>query len=156
MAELTSKPSPTVFGTKAGFNSCKLESSLGSTDTSPLNPLVYVRYRDHVVYKNTFQPQMEAAERETIGWLAKQNDEILLIEHDRAVQPIGVASGQGNTMIILRICIMEMHELPLQNNLNWHLNCKQVIIETESAFRPSERKTQPINKKGMDKKHCKR
>ena len=38
MAELTSKPSPDVFGTKAGFNSCKLESAQGSTGISPLCP----------------------------------------------------------------------------------------------------------------------
>ncbi len=38
MAELTSKPSPDVFGTKVGFNSCKLESAQGSTGTSPLCP----------------------------------------------------------------------------------------------------------------------
>ena len=39
MAELTSKPSPDgIFGTKAGFNSCKSESAQGSTDTSPLCP----------------------------------------------------------------------------------------------------------------------
>jgi transposase-like protein len=38
MAELTSKPSPGVCGTKAGFNSCKLESAQGSTGTSPLCP----------------------------------------------------------------------------------------------------------------------
>ena len=38
MAELTSKSSPDVFGTKVGFNSCKLESAQGSTGTSPLCP----------------------------------------------------------------------------------------------------------------------
>jgi hypothetical protein len=38
MAELTSNPSPDVFGTKVGFNSCKLESAQGSTGVSPLCP----------------------------------------------------------------------------------------------------------------------
>jgi ribosomal protein L37AE/L43A len=39
MAELTSKPSPDgIFGTKVGFNSCKLESAQVSTGTSPLCP----------------------------------------------------------------------------------------------------------------------
>jgi integrase/ribosomal protein L37AE/L43A len=39
MAELTSKSSPDgIFGTKAGFNSCKLESAQGSTGNSPLCP----------------------------------------------------------------------------------------------------------------------
>jgi predicted RNA-binding Zn-ribbon protein involved in translation (DUF1610 family) len=38
MAELTSKPSTDVFGTKVGSKSCKLESAQGSTDVSPLCP----------------------------------------------------------------------------------------------------------------------
>ena len=34
---------------------------------------VYVRYKDHVLFKHTQQPVAEAIERESIGWLAKQN-----------------------------------------------------------------------------------
>ena len=61
MAELTSNPSPDVFGTKAGSKSCKSELAQGSAGNSPLNPLIYVRYRDHVIFKNILQPQSRHA-----------------------------------------------------------------------------------------------
>jgi hypothetical protein len=138
MAELTSKPSPNgKLGTKVGFNSCKLESAQGSTDTSPLCPLIYVRYKDHVIYKNMLQLSPDVIERETVGWLTHENQDILHIEHDRPIE----LKGKGNGIIIVRSCIIEV--LPLQKNSNWHLNCRQAIEEDEYAFRTSERKTQP-------------
>ena len=111
----------------------------GSVNTSPLHPLFYVRYQDHVIYKNIIQPNPEAIERETVGWLANENQEIILIEHDRTVQQKDVSSGKSNGIIILKSCILEVQ--PLQKNLNRHLNRRQAIEEDEYAFRPSERKT---------------
>ena len=131
MAELTVNPSPDVFATKVGSKSCKSELAQGSADTSPLNPLIYVRYRDHVIFKNILQPSPEAIERETVGWLAHENQEILLIEHDRTIEK----KGKGNGIIILRSCIVEVK--PLQKVSNWYLNCKQAIEEDEYAFRPN-------------------
>ncbi len=61
MAELTpKKPSPDgIFGTKAGFNSCKLESSQDSTGTSPLCPQCGSKkvWRDgqRLIYSETIQ-----------------------------------------------------------------------------------------------------
>jgi hypothetical protein len=146
MAELTSKPSPDVFGTKAGSKSCKSESAQGSAGTSPLCPLVYVRYKDHVIYKNILQPIAEAAERETIGWLTKQNEEILLIEHDRTLQRDKMPCGQGNGIIILKSCVLEISLLdlpPLQKNSNCHLNSQTNNSKGEFALKPKKRKTQP-------------
>ena len=72
MAELTVKPSPDVFGTKVGSKSCKSEPAQGSTGTSPLNPLIYVRYRDHVLFNNVLQPSPEAIEaKQLVGCLRK-------------------------------------------------------------------------------------
>jgi hypothetical protein len=136
MAELTSKPSPYgKLGTKAGFNSCKLESAQDSTGASPLCPLIYVRYKDHVIYKNMLQLSPDVIERETVGWLTHENQDVLHIENDRPIE----LKGKGNGIIIVRSCIIEV--LPLQKNLNWHLNRKQAIEVGEYAFRMSERKT---------------
>ena len=85
--------------------------------TSPAFPSdspVYVRYKDHVLFKNIKQPIAEAVERETIGWLTKQTEEIMLIEHDRTIPNAQIPSGQGSGVIILKSCILEMRELPLQ------------------------------------------
>ena len=52
----------------------------------PLGSVVYVRYKDHVLYRNIRNPIEEAVERETAGWLTRENGEIILIEHDRTPQ----------------------------------------------------------------------
>jgi len=128
---------------------CRSEPAQGSANTSPLHPLLYVRYKDHVIYKNIFQPDPEAIERETVGWLAHENQDIILIEHDRTIQRKDISSGKSNGIIILRSCILEI--VPLQNNLNWHLNSAEPTSKGEYAFRPTERKTHSLNPKGEKK-----
>jgi hypothetical protein len=119
--------------------------------TSSLGSAVYVRYKDHVLFKNIQQPIAEAVERETIGWLTKQNDEILLIEHDRTIPNPQIPSGQGNGVIILKSCIVEIRKLPLQKTSNCHLNSAQPIVKDEYALRPTERKTRSPIPKGEKK-----
>jgi hypothetical protein len=114
--------------------------------------LVYVRYKDHVLFKNIFEPVAEAVERETIGWLTKQNDELMLIEHDRAI-PGNL--GGVNGVVILKSCILEMHALPLQKNSRWYLNCQQnkgkIRVRAPSQ---KERKTQPKTTKREGKNNA--
>jgi hypothetical protein len=156
-----------MFGTQAGSKSCKSEFPDGSAGTSPLNPhvtttplgfclgsAVYVRYKDHVLFKNISQPIAEAIKRETIGWLTKQNDEIMLIEHDRTIPNLQLPNGQGSGVIILKSCIIEIHELPLQKNSEWHLNSQENKDKGEYALQPKKRKTHP--KRGKDGDKCKR
>ena len=102
--------------------------------------LVYVRYKDHVLFKNVEQPVAEAVERETVGWFTKETEEIMLIEHDRTVPNIQIPSGQGNGIIILKSCIIEMHQLLLQDS-DCHLNTSETTDKTEYALHSTERKT---------------
>jgi len=121
--------------------------------TAPVGSAVYVRYKDHVIFKNIPEPVAEAAERETVGWLTKQNEEIMLIEHDRTVQSLETSSGQGNGIVILKNCVLEMRVLcprPLQKASNCHLNFAEPIVKDEYALQPKKRKTQP-NRTGADK-----
>ncbi len=62
--------------------------------TVPSGSAVYIRYKDHVIFKNIPQQVAEAAEREKVGWLTKQNEEIMLIEHDRTVQSLEKSRDQ--------------------------------------------------------------
>jgi len=103
---------------------------------------VYVRYKDHVLFKNIKQPIAEAIERETIGWLTKQTDEIMLIEHDRTIPNAELPSGQGNGVIILKTCVTEIRKLPLQKTSNCHLNSEKTTNHSEYALQPKKRKTQ--------------
>ncbi len=112
--------------------------------TSPafsLGSPVYIRYKDHVLFKNIQQPIEEAVERETIGWLSKQTDEIMLIEHDRTIPNAQIPSGQGSGVIILKSCIIEMRELPLQKSSKWILNSPNDKGKGEFALQPKKRKT---------------
>jgi hypothetical protein len=106
-----------------------------------LGSAVYVRYRDHVLFKNIEQPVAEAIERETLGWFAKETEEIMLIEHDRAVPYADIGSSQGNGVIILKSCIVEMRELPLQENSGCHLNSSRTTVKDEYALPTKKRKT---------------
>jgi len=109
-----------------------------------LGSAVYIRYKDHVLFKNIKQPVEEAMERETIGWLSKETSEIILVEHDRTMPNLQLNRGQGSGLIILKSCIIEIHELPLQKPSNWHLNSSETIVKGEYALLPKKRKTQNV------------
>ena len=120
------------------------EKTMDSTISSfPLGSGVYVRYKDHVLYKNVEQPMARAVERETVGWFAKETEEIILIEHDRTVPNADIQSSLGNGIIILKSCIVETRELPLQENSGCHINSSQTIVKDEYALHPKKRKTHP-------------
>ena len=139
MAELTDNPSTPdcIFGTKASSNNCKSDATIYA-GVSYLCPLVYVRYKDHVFFKNMQNPKAQAIERETIGWVKGETDELLLLENDWAIPS---QDKNVNGLIILKNCIVEAHPLLLQNNLKWVLNSAKPTLNDEYAFRTSERKT---------------
>lgn len=115
-----------------------------------LGAVVYVRYKDHVLFKNIEKPSVEAAERETVGWFAKETEEIILIEHDRTISNFQSPNSRGNGIVILKGCIIETHELPLQKYSNCRLNPSQPNRKDECALQTKKRKTQPktSNRKG--------
>jgi hypothetical protein len=112
---------------------------------------VYIRYKDHVLFKNIIQPMEEAMERETVGWLSKENSEIILVEHDRTMPNVELGSGQSNGLIILKSCILEMRKLPLQESSEWHLNSQETTDKAEYALQPKKRKTPKRNRTGANK-----
>ncbi len=118
MAELTSKPSPDVFGTKVGFNSCKLESAQGSTGTSPLNPLqqlIFVRYRDHVLYNRSSALMMQPQIREAVGWLVYDCDLYIIVSWDRDAEPPTLHGGdpKASGLVLLKSDILELQRLKI-------------------------------------------
>jgi hypothetical protein len=113
---------------------------------------VYVRYKDHVLFKNVVEPIQKAVERETIGWLTKQTAEIMLIEHDRTIPCFQMSMGQGSGLLILKSCIIEIRKLPLQKTLNCHLNSQETIVRDEYALQAKKRKTpEKQNRTGANK-----
>ena len=150
MAEAKSSPD-CIFGTSHSPCTCKSEPLETSVNTSPLSPLVYVKYKDHVIYKNIQQPIAKAVERETVGWLTNQNDEIMLIEHDRSLRVKGCGV---NGVVLLKSCILELRLLLLQKISNWPLNSPETKQTGEYALKPKKRKTQPKTN-SQEQTHCK-
>jgi hypothetical protein len=109
--------------------------------SSLLGSAVYVRYWDHVLFKNVKEPEAEPVKRETIGWFSQETEEIMLIEHDRTVPELRLSSGQCNGVVIMKNCIIEIRELPLQGMETSHLNWAKKIAKDECALHPKKRKT---------------
>lgn len=110
----------------------------------PNGSAVYIRYLDHVLYRNTPEDLENAAERETIGWLTQENGELICIQHDRNIESLQYSRGTASGMVLLKSCILEIRALPLQNISRWHLISRNEILRNaESALQSAKRKIQP-------------
>jgi hypothetical protein len=91
-------------------------------------------------------------ERETVGWLARENGEIVLIEHDRTPRCLQLPRGSGSGVIILKSCILELRSLPFPCFSDGRLNPTEASgTTTECAFQKEKRKTQqPTERTGAN------
>jgi hypothetical protein len=90
---------------------------------------VYIRYLDHVLYKNTPKPIEEPAERETIGWLTQETGKLYCIQHDRTIESLQYPNGSASGLILLKNCVIEMHKLPLQKPSRLTLFLRNIILK---------------------------
>lgn len=110
----------------------------------PKGSVVYICYKDHVLFRNTPKPTEGAAERETVGWLTQETDELLCIQHDRTAENPHSSSGTASGLLLLKSCILEIRMLPLKNFLSGFINCQNNIVNTaEYTLQSLKRKTQP-------------
>jgi hypothetical protein len=114
------------------------------SEASLLGSVVYVRYWDHVLYRNTPIPVEEPAERETIGWLTKDEKGFVRIENDRTLDKLPYSSGSGSGLVLLRSCIIEIRLAPIKNVSGWTLIPRNTNFRNaESALQTNKRKIQP-------------
>ncbi len=121
MAELTSKPSPDVFGTKVGFNSCKLPSK-EDTGISPLCPQCGSKklWRDGSRY-TMFEDKIQR-------WLCKdcghrysdQNDIQKAKSMVETVETVETQSLKTSDRIVVssQICVSETKNLVAEQQIN--------------------------------------
>ncbi|MDH5390933.1 MAG: hypothetical protein OEX10_07260 [Candidatus Bathyarchaeota archaeon] len=110
----------------------------------PLGSVVYIRYLDHVLFKNTPDAVEDAAERETVGWLTQETGKLLCIQHDRTMESLQYSSGTASGLVLLKNCILEIRKLPLQKPSRWPLISRNTDINNaESALQSAKRKIQP-------------
>ena len=110
----------------------------------PIGSVVYIRYLDHVLFKNTPEAVKEAAERETIGWLTQETGKLLCIQNDRTLDKLPYTNGTASGLVLIRSCILEIRALPLQNPSGWPLISRNTDFRNaESALQTNKRKIQP-------------
>ena len=159
-AEAKPSPSP-IFGTQSSPCTCKSEPKDGSANTSPLNPflnLIFVRYRDHVLYNRSSALMMQPQTREAVGWLIYDCELYIILSWDRDAGPPTLHGGdpKASGLVLLKSDIIALEILKVKPQISQEtvqriLNSSQPMVKDEYAFRPSERKTQPKNKKREEK-----
>jgi len=76
-------------------------------------PIVYVRYRDHVLYHRSDPLSLAPAFRETMGWLVYDCADYIIVCWDRDAGPPTLRGGdpKASGLVILRTDIQEMKRL---------------------------------------------
>ncbi len=75
--------------------------------------VVYVRYWDHVLFKDVNSKAYGPQVRETVGWLAEDNGGYIRIEWERfngSAVPDNLRQ-RSTGLVILKSCILELREV---------------------------------------------
>jgi hypothetical protein len=75
--------------------------------------LTYIKYRDHVLFKNCDSSGIKPLVRETIGWLSFENQEVICICSDLPIDPLPKEKMIESGFVILKSEVLEKHELDL-------------------------------------------
>lgn len=74
--------------------------------------LVYIRYRDHVLFRNSSHSLLAPVVRETVGWIVRESDEALWILWDKCADKSELNPESG--LIILKSDILEMRRVKVE------------------------------------------
>ncbi len=97
--------------------------------------LIYVRYRDHVLYNRSFAEAMAPQIRETIGWLVYESEEYLTLKWDKDAEPPTLKGGDSKAtgLVILRSDIIGFKRLedflPLKFGYDDILNSGDALLK---------------------------
>ncbi|MEM3378703.1 MAG: hypothetical protein QXV09_05710 [Candidatus Bathyarchaeia archaeon] len=118
----------------------KLDSSTRKQENA--GDFVYVRYLDHVLFRNADAGLFKPALRETVGWLHRETADAIWLLWERSVKPLPheMSPSKESGLVLLRSDIVEMRRLPLQKRLNGLLfrssaltfNCRVSASEREA------------------------
>lgn len=75
--------------------------------------IIYVRYYDHVLFRNADPSLYKPAIRECVGWLLEENDQAVWVLWDRSVRrlPYERTRPEESGLVILRSDILELRRL---------------------------------------------
>jgi hypothetical protein len=108
--------------------------------------VVFVQYRDHVMYNRSSALLMQPQTREAVGWLIYEAEKYIIISYDRDAGSPTLHGGdpKASGLVLLKSDILHMISFsPMhQRSCELNLKSKHDKQEREYAFRPTERKTQ--------------
>ena len=80
---------------------------------SKIGFVFYVRYLDHVLFKNISSDLSRPVVREVVGWLAKESDEAVWIVWDRSAEkvPNQMVQPCESGLVILKSDMLEMKKI---------------------------------------------
>jgi len=75
--------------------------------------LLYIRYKDHVLFRNSDSSLYHPAIRECVGWVEKEDEESICVLFDRTSKPLPNQKTKllENGLILLKGNIIEMKKL---------------------------------------------
>ena len=75
--------------------------------------LVYIKYRDHVLYHRAQPESLKPQVRECVGWLVYAGKDYITICWDRDVEPHTLRGGDSKAsgLVVLRSDILEMKRI---------------------------------------------
>lgn len=79
---------------------------------------IYVKYSDHVLFKNCNPAEVKPCVREVIGWLVSESLEAILICIDQPVDPLVHEKITATGLAILKDCILETHKVRIKKPFN--------------------------------------
>jgi hypothetical protein len=79
--------------------------------------VVYIRYRDHVLFRDAEAGDYKPFVREAVGWFDHENDEFIRLVWERFAEPSqGNARERSTGLVILKSCILELREVKIDLN----------------------------------------
>lgn len=136
-----------------------LRPELDSTPSKQesVGALVYVRYLDHVLFRNSDAGLFRPALRETVGWLHRETTDAVWLLWERSVEPLPHerSPAEESGLVLLKSSIVEMRRLPLQEILNGllfrssalKLHCR-VSASAEEAKNSARKKPEETGNRG--------
>ena len=80
--------------------------------TSESSP-IYLRYVDHVLFRNMDPSLLWPCVREVVGWLTRETEDALYICSDRSLQFSSSENTRDSGFIILKSSVLEMRRMKI-------------------------------------------
>ena len=89
-------------------------SEKGEAQLTEKRNLVYVKYRDHVLFRNADPSLFRPSVREVVGWLLGETEEVLCLCYERAIERLPFEKPSEQGIIILKSAVLELSELDVK------------------------------------------